>query len=425
MSDLRLRLKGRSFRNIASTAAVNLGAAVLTSVGGIFLARELGPTDRGGLVTILLWPAVVGSLASLGLTQSTCYWVARRRAQGLAIMSAAARAALATGLIVAVVGTGVAPLVGRTPIVTNLVGVVFLMSPVFIAGGVWMSTLQAVDIGAWNRSRTVQPISYFVGIIGLALAHRLTLTTVTATFCCTLIFQALHARYHARRSVGGSQIEATYPLRSLYEYGVRVWASTIPKLINVRLDQLALSILPAIATSDLGIYAVAASLSWLALPAATAFGSVAFPAVASSTNSIAIRRIERVALLGSAGTAAAVLVAACLVAPFAVPRLIGPDFDGVVVVLWLLAPGTVFLAVNRVLADLLQGRGRPLVTSVGEGSAAVLTIVLLVALTPRFGIRGAAVASTLAYPGATIVLYAGLRAARRAAEPMLAEPDFL
>lgn len=412
LASLRQRLTGESARDVATTAGTNLGATLLTSVGGIFLARNLGATDRGGLVTVLLWPTAIGSLASLGITQATCYWVSRRRAQGAAIVATATRAAVLTGLAVAVVGLAVAPLIGRTESVTGLLRLVLVLSPVFIAAGVWMSALQAVDIAAWNRARMVQPVVYSLGVLGLALAQRLTLSSATAAYGCSILLQAWNARTQAGRSVVGTEPRPPHLLSTLYRYGVRVWASTVPRLVNVRLDQLALSVLPAVALSDVGVYAVAASLSWLALPAATAFGSVAFPAVAKATSEPAIRRIERVSLLGSAGAAAVTLSVASAAAPFVVPRLFGSDFEGAVVCLWLLAPGTVFLAMNSVLADLLQGRGRPLSTSAGEATGAVLTVVLLVTLTPRYGIKGAAVASSVAYAGATTVLYSRLRVAR-------------
>lgn len=410
---VRHRLKGRTFRDLLSTAGVNVGITLLGSVGGILLARNLGAADRGRLVTVLLWPGVFGTLATLGIDKATCYLISRRRMQGAAIMATATRAALLSGTGVAIVGLVVAPLIGRTEAVTELLRVVFVMSPLFIVWGVWLSTLQAVDIAAMNRVRCVQPITYFSGIFALALLGRLTLTSATATFCGSLVVQAWSAGRAAWRSADRSEPGQSKLLRALYRYGVRVTPSTIFQQVNVRLDQLILSVLPAVAPSELGTYAVAASLSWLALPVATTFGSIAFPAVARATKESAIRRIERMSLLGSAGAAVMVLVPLCIVAPFAVPLLFGADFGGAVVCLWILAPGTVCLAMNRVLDNVLQGRGRPLTTAVGEGSAAVLTVVLLVALTPRFGIRGAAVASSMAYLSSTIILLTRLRVLRR------------
>jgi len=415
-SRARGRLASPSGRSVASSAGVNLATSLLASVAGVFLARGLGATDRGLLVTVLIWPSVMSSVASLGLTQATCYWVARRRPHGAAIAGVAARAAAVTGLAVAAGGALLAPIIARDDDVTTLLRIVLCMSPVFIAAGVWMSSLQAIQIRAWNQARSVQPVAYFIGILGLSVLGRLTLTTATVVFCGSLFVQVAFAWWRA-----GSLLDRTgaaYPgmLGGLYAYGVRVWLSTVPRLVNVRLDQLILSIMPAVAASELGVYAVAASLSWLALPAATAFGSVAFPAIAGATHESAIRRIERTSLLGSAAAAGIALAAACAAAPLVVPVLFGSEFDDAVTYLWLLAPGTVFLALNRVLADLLQGRGRPLSTSLGEGTAALLTVALLALLVPPFGIRGAAAASSIAYLGGTIALYGQLRIVRRDAQ---------
>lgn len=401
-----------SARHVASTVTVNLSTTLVASAGGVLLARNLGPTDRGSLVVIVLWPAVVAMFASVGVLQATCYWISRRPDEGIAIMQRAVRVAVLTGTVIGVVGYFTAPLLGRTDSVTTMLRIVLAFSPAFIGGGVWISSLQAVDIRLWNRSRVVQPMLYFACILGLVISGSLTLRSATAVVCGSVVIQAWYARHLTASAVSGARPAPNGAVRMLYSYGVKVWLSAIPRLVNFRLDQLVLSVIPSVAPAELGVYAVAASLAWLALPAATAFGAVAFPAVARSTSELRTRRIERLALAGSAGAAAVVLALVCLMAPVVVPRLFGSDFREAVVYLWLLAPGSVFLALNGVLDNLLQGRGRPLSTSVGEGVGAVLTIVLLVVLTPRFGIRGAATASSVAYFGSTVILWSRLRAAR-------------
>jgi O-antigen/teichoic acid export membrane protein len=287
------------------------------------------------------------------------------------------------------------------------------MSPVFIAAGVWMASLQATAIAAWNQARAVQPVAYFIGVVVLGITARLTLTSATVVFCCSLVAQLGFAWWRSRALLVNSEPAGDGFVGELYGFGARVWLANVPRLVNVRFDQLMLSVLPAVAAADLGVYAVAASLSWLALPAAIAFGAVAFPAIASAGDEPSIRRIERESLIGSAAVAAVTLTVACVAAPWVVPLLFGSAFDESVVCLWLLAPGTIFLAVNRVLADLLQGRGRPLSTSIGEGAGVVLTVSLVALLVPPFGIRGAAAASSIAYVGVAAVLYARLRIIRR------------
>jgi len=189
----------------------------------------------------------------------------------------------------------------------------------------------------------------------------------------------------------------------MYAYGSKVWLSTVPRFVNVSVDQLVLSVWPGVTAAELGNYVVAVSLSSLVLPVSQAFGSVAFPRIARAHSEADALRIERVSLAGAGVSATVIIAAVCALAPVLVPVVFGNGYQNSIAVLWLLAPGAVFLAMNQVLGDILQGRGRPLVISVAEGIGAVVTVVLLAALIPPFGIRGAAVASTVAY-GVVMVL---------------------
>jgi O-antigen/teichoic acid export membrane protein len=196
---------------------------------------------------------------------------------------------------------------------------------------------------------------------------------------------------------------------------VQSWIASVPRIVNVRLDQLVLSVLPAVSSAALGNYAVAASLSWLALPLATAFGSVAFPSIAGAATEGDARRIERTSLRGAAVTAGVAVVILAASASFVVPALFGRGFHSAVVALWLLAPGTVFLALNRVQGDLLRGRGHPIAVSSAEGVGALITLGLLLALIPPLGINGAAIASSIAYATISVLLHRSLHRIREAA----------
>ena len=79
-----------------------------------------------------------------------------------------------------------------------------------------------------------------------------------------------------------------------------------------------------------------------------------------------------------------------------VPLVYGVSYRGAVPLLWILAPGAVFLACGEVTGDLLRGRTSRFVAW-AEGLAAVFTIVLLFALLSVVGVAGAAIASTFAY----------------------------
>jgi O-antigen/teichoic acid export membrane protein len=408
-------LRRPQVRAVAGTAGLNLLTTALGSAGGIFLARALGPANRGDLAIILQWPALLGSLASFGTTQATCYWISKEKKDAPAIIGTAAAVALVTGVVVAVVGLALAPLIARSTQVERGLVVLFVLSPAFIGGGVWMSSLQALDIKRWNLSRAVQPLAYFAALLSLWLLGELTLTTAVASVAGALLLQTVYAWTQAPRAVGASLQWRAAELRRLYGYGWKVWLSSAPQMVNVRVDLLVLSVVGGVSAAEIGNYAVAASLSWLALPMSIAFGSVAFPRIAAAAPGAAAR-IERISIGGAALAAGFTVSALAVGAPFVIPRLFGAGFQDAVVALWILAPGTICLAVNRVVADLLQGRGRPLRTSACEGVGAIATVILIALLIPPFGIRGAAAASSVAYALVMVLLLLAISKVRRDAE---------
>jgi len=406
-SEMLNLLRHTQVRATAGTAGVNVSIMLVGSVGGLFLARALGPTYRGDLVTILQWPAMIGAVVSLGITQSTVYWISRRPDKATAFMSTAVAASLATGLAVAALGPWIASMIARNAEVRNDLALVLALTPVYIAGGVWMASLQATSIRRWNLTRALQPIAYLVAVVSLWSLGKLTLFTVVAAFGVSLLGQTIFAAIVARQVVGRHSLPDRSLLGPLYSYGAKLWLSSVPQLVTVSVDQLVLSVWPTVLPAQLGNYTVAVSLSWLALPAATAFGSVAFPRIARIAGTGSTLRIERLSLIGGGLTAAAAIGAICILAPYVIPNLFGSGYRDAIVALWLLAPGTVFLALNRVLGDVLQGHGRPLIRSAGEGVGAVITVALLLTLIPSYGIRGAAVASSITYAAVFLFLLVG------------------
>ena len=385
------------FREIATTVAANIIISAIGSLGGILLARFLGPTQRGNLAIILQWPAMVGSLASLGITQSTCYFVSKMRNISRNIVATAAMCALVTGLVVALIGPFISFGIGRDKEVIYLLIFVFLLSPIYISGGVWQSALQSIRITTWNVARLIQPTLYLLCIMIFWTLGRLTLLEVVSSFAISLIFQTVFSFWSTRETIGKRGRVQRGLIKKLYGYGIKVWFSSVPRLVNVSLDQLMLSVWPGITSAELGNYVVAVSLSMLVLPISQAFGSVAFPKIAKESNNKSNIPTERITLLGATISSLLVITPICSLASTIVPIVFGKGYEAAVTALWILSPGAVFLAITQVLGDILKGKGRPLIISTGEGIGSICTIVLLIVLIPNFGINGAAVASTIAY----------------------------
>jgi hypothetical protein len=76
--------------------------------------------------------------------------------------------------------------IGRSDEVVTLLTWMFVLSPLYIAGGIWMSALQATNIAKWNVARLLQPVLYLIGMVSLWLGGIFNLTSVVILFGVSL-----------------------------------------------------------------------------------------------------------------------------------------------------------------------------------------------------------------------------------------------
>ena len=76
---------------VAGSLASGLLGQLMLLVSGILVARTLGPTDRGYLALLVLLPAVLQHIGTLGLPLATTYFIARDEADEAAVRRNIAR----------------------------------------------------------------------------------------------------------------------------------------------------------------------------------------------------------------------------------------------------------------------------------------------------------------------------------------------
>ena len=384
-------------RSIAQTAGFNVAATAAAGLGGIILARAVGPTVRGEYAAITAWFGIVLMVGGMGQPGALCFHVARDPLRAREYVATSRAMMITTGTVVLVSGMLLAPVLAHGVAAVSLgYRIAFGTSIMAFVGASYTFSLQARDLRRWNVVRVTQPV---LSLIAIGVLWRLRLLTLDKTLIVlsgTMLFQYGWAYVSCRRSglVPGHAHAAL--VRPLAAYGTAQILASSPVALNAELDQLVLS--QAVPPADLGRYAIAVSLTLLPMPFVSAIGNVAFPRLASQARATAAtKRMQRLAVLGSAGLATAMLTPLAAVAYWLVPLVFGAGYRGAVPLLWILSPGAVFLACGQVTCDLLRGRNRPIFIAWAQGLAAVFTIVLLFALLPVVGVASAAIASTVAY----------------------------
>lgn len=235
---------------------------------------------------------------------------------------------------------------------------------------------------------------------------------LAATLIVTLTAQLLHATaaavlYAVHVRVAPWPIWSLAASRPIIAFSLVAHLSNLINMITYRFDVWVVDQYHGAAS--LGLYAAAVGIAQLLFYVPEPLSRVVQPYLFGHAGQEAIERFKAVSrinfttvLLLSAGLA--------FIAPWAITLLYGDVFAGSVAALWLLLPGIVLNSGFKLLAQLVVQGGLQRFNLIGASVGAGLTIALDFALIPRFGIEGAAVASSLAYAAVLGVTLYALRA---------------
>jgi len=216
------------------------------------------------------------------------------------------------------------------------------------------------------------------------------------------LLAALFALVATRRVVDGLSLafDARFAREAL-ALGLRGQIGNVVQLLNLRLDLLLVPLFVDLRAA--GIYLIAVRMSEVVSQVASAAAAFLFPAVArlEPGQTRLTEETVRITLV--------VVIAGGLVIAILAPVLLGLFFGSAYVAgtaaLRITMVAMVPLAIQRLIASDLKGRGRPGLVSISATFALGATVVGDVALIPAFGIEGAAVASFVAYStGAAVML---------------------
>ncbi|HEX4093106.1 MAG TPA: oligosaccharide flippase family protein [Trebonia sp.] len=389
---------------VARTAVFNAAGTAASALGGIVIARTVGPTVRGEYAAVMVWFGVLMLIGEVGQTAAVCFHVARYPRRAADYVATSQTMMMMAGAVPVVAGMLLAPALAHGNHGLALAyQTAFAGSVIAFAGVSYIFSLQARDIRRWNLVYASQSLVALAAVVTLRLLHQLTLQTAVDTVIASMAVQLGWAYYSCHRlglAPGRARADLVRPLA---RYGLSQVAAAVPATVNTYVDQLVLSLV--VPPAALGQYAIAVSVTLAPLPLVSAIGNVAFPRLAASrTVSAASRRLQLTAIAAAAVAAAALLLPLAVVADWLVPAVFGEAYRGAVPLLWLLTPAGIFLICGQVAGDLLRGLDRARLVATAQGLATVFTVILLVALLPSVGVAAAAIASAVSYGAALAMM---------------------
>lgn len=393
---------------------VDLVVASMLFVSGLFTARVLGSDGRGELAAGIAFVSLAFIAGNMGLHTSNSFYAARGEISdsvllGNSLAGAAIFSTLTAGILFALAAFTPA-IKGSAPGTVIAAGCLFLplMFLDIYLTYILLGKQRFVETGALSLvSRAIS----FVFVILACLWLPSVLLVFLATMMVVPARLALMIVFFRRTPIFVRPALNWSDFRRSMKYAIRARGSDVFQFLNLRLDIFILNYMTN--ATGLGVYTLAVFISEFSWYPVNGLTRVIYPRIAERSGASPAETAQQ-ALLWSrlALTVTVVLALGVTAAGFVlIVPLFGSDFAGARLVMLLLLPGTATYSVSRILTDSLAGLGYPHLGSFVALSSLVVTLVLDLMLIPRYGINGAAVASSVAYTSSAVV--ASLIFARR------------
>jgi O-antigen/teichoic acid export membrane protein/O-antigen ligase len=374
----------------------NVLTAVLSLVQVLIVARVLGPSGRGQVAFLIAVATLTGQLASLGMQEANV---------NLAASDPSLRRSLATNSLIAslMLGTAgalvVAALVQVVPAVGGhvprpLLWITLATLPIFVAKWHLSFLLQAdYHFAVYNLCWIAGPLTTVLVNCAFAALGILTVGSAVVTWLAGQAFGLLILVAAILRHYGFGRPDRRLA-RGCLSFGVKTHLGRFMSLGNARADQWFIGSM--VGSHALGIYSVAVAWAETLYYVPGVVSLLQRPDLVRASRADAVQRaaeIFRRAVVLSVIAAVGLIV----LAPFLCETLFGSQFAGSVDQLRVLALSGVGIAMVMLLSNAVIAQRRPLLASVGDGAALVITLALDLLLIPDHAGLGAAIATTTAY----------------------------
>jgi O-antigen/teichoic acid export membrane protein len=391
----------RNIKLVFSTNALMLSSGVVTS---LLSAWALGPDGRGDLMVILMWPGIFAMIAEIGLPTAYKFWTAKEPERVSALFSNAVLLTSLLGLGMVGLAWSIIPLLigHRSPEVLRLAQIYAVVIPTSLLTDLIRGLLEGARRFKWVAALRliffgVQAVSY----IGLWLTSHLTLSTAMYTMIASSVTSLIVALIAIMCELKPRWEPKLADFKLTMRYGVRDYAGVLTEFVNWRLD---LMMLVGMASSTaIGLYAVAVRMSDITTLLASSVPDALMPEVAASTQRDKATQIVAKSLRLTLAAHLFLLVPLWITAPYVLQFAYGDGFVPVTNVLRLLMLASIVWSAGAILISGLNGLGHPGLSTTARLSAAVVMVIALLAWLPRWGIRGAALASITGYSVMTVV----------------------
>jgi O-antigen/teichoic acid export membrane protein len=376
---------------------------------GVLTARFLGPHDRGLYSLLLMIPQTLEVLLKLGIAPANVYMICREKVKTSFIVSNSVLFAFGLGAL----GLLIIPfrdVVGER-LLANVDGW-YVALAVALVPFYMLSTYMTSILYALNRFRAATRrtlVSAGVRLVGTFVVLVVLGRGLFEAFLVNVAVGVLAAAW-LLVTVGVLTSMSLRPnmavATSTARFGLKSHAQTLLTALHLRLDHFMIALF--LGPTEVAFYTIATHMAELLGGVHRTVSVVLYPRLASAPGALIHETTITVCrhVLYLEVIAAGVLL---LGAKLVIAVLYGGDYLPAVQPLLLIVPGVLMLSVFNLLARNFMSRDKQQITIVAGAAGLLVNVLSNLVLIPLLGISGAALASTISYSFAAVLLLLAFR----------------
>ncbi|MEA2611831.1 MAG: hypothetical protein QOG32_1557, partial [Chloroflexota bacterium] len=283
-------------------------------------------------------------------------------------------------------------------LIPNLSGTQFLFAAVAVPGELFFglglfALLGRKRVIPYSVIRVVRRAVLLVMVVAAAAVARLSLDVALVLNLVALLITAAAITWVAARDGIIGLRPSLALLTEELRFGTRALPGSLAERLQFRADSFLINIL--LGVRETGIYSVTSGLAETLWYVPNALGTVMFSRAVDPKADAG--RIAAVLTRTTLAVALATAIPTFILGPRLVRFVYGSQFTDAGVALRLILPGIVAYSVVAILSRYITGRGKPGTGTLILIGGLVVNVLINLVLIPRFGIVGAAAASSISY----------------------------
>lgn len=385
--------------DVVGTFSTELGMHILSFVTTIVIVRNLSTADFGIFSLLISFSLTLCYFSTLGLPQAVVYFIGKRKEPLEKIVSLSLFLFLCIAISIATIGYAFKgyPL---NSFLKELPGHYFLPLLILFFFTLLDSYLLSIIRGIqnfllFNIRRLLTSVGNLLGICFLLLFFGLSLGSVVTVFICISVAFTVWFFFKVI-SITSFRLYLNWAtVKSFFTYGIKSYLQILAGHLIYQIDLYIIAYL--LGAKQIAFYSIAVGIATLLWYLPNTVGVVLFPALSSEDNEKDIHIFSALVCRHTLVTTSLGAICLALIGKYLILLFYGAQYIRSVNAMLLILPGVVAMSIYKILTRNFSSRNRQQVSIMAATISLIVNICLNFAWIPKYGIEGAALASTVSY----------------------------